>query len=117
MGDIRNSIRDRQEANISTHRTAYLFVALLTAADLGISARFWRAVFKPPQEYVVGWSPAIYWLLGIILAAAGITAARNARNKVPRNHRVCLLILNGLCFSGYLLIPTNLLWRSWQSLH
>ena len=97
-------------------RVSVIGIVSCSAISLGITARFWRAVLTPPLPLTIDWTPAVYWVLGIVFATIALQWTLKIRDGLPPNGKALLLALNALCLTGYLGMAAVLVYKSFAAI-
>jgi hypothetical protein len=97
-------------------RSQKWFVVAGTGINCGIASRYWLAVYTRPPPLTIDWTPLVYWALGILFVTTAIRLLRSWRDRVPVATWRSLMIINLLLFSGYLIVPTVFVFRTFASI-
>src|SRR5437016_1734586 len=74
-------------------------IVLPSAISLGVALRFWRAVFATPPYLAIDWTPAVYWIIGIVCSAIAVQIAWKDREVLPVSGRIVLVSADGSCLA------------------
>ncbi len=86
-------------------------LSLISAVNTGVAIRFWVALFTPRQEYIIDYTPVVYWGIGVFLTLLLFSLIASIHDRFPPYGKTVLLSLNYLFITGYLGVVVLLLYR------